>query len=125
MEEIYINVGMRQKTCFFMHTVASENFNIDISLKIIDFCGMYNAVIYEFNNDKWRVISISDQKVEYSIDNLEILLPELLKDYLDYFSCLKYDYTTNDFQELYCNIAPIKFIDIQEGKPKIEEIIYY
>jgi hypothetical protein len=29
------------------------------------------------------------------------------------------------FLELYCNIAPIKFIDIQEGKPKIEEIIYY
>ncbi len=40
MEEIYINVGMRQNTCFFMHTVASENFNIDISLKIIDFCGI-------------------------------------------------------------------------------------
>ena len=125
MEEIYINVGMRQKTCFFMHTVASENFNIDISLKIINFCGMNNAVIYEFNNDKWRAISISDQKVEYLIDNLEILLPELLEDYLDYFSCIKYNYTTNDFQELYCNIAPIKFIDIQEGKPKIEEIIYY
>jgi hypothetical protein len=40
MEEIYINVGMKQKTCFFMHNVASENFNIDISLKIIDFCGI-------------------------------------------------------------------------------------
>ena len=51
---------------------------------------MYNAVIFEFNNNKWRVISISEEKVEYSIDNLEILLPELLKDYLDYFSCIKY-----------------------------------
>lgn len=125
-----------------MHTVTYENFNIDISLKIINFCEINNAVIYEFNNDKCRVISISNQKVEYSTDNLEILLPELLEDYSGYFSCLKYDFTTNEFQEqllalpkvlegkalffleLYCNIAPIKFI-MQEGKPKIEEIIYY
>ena len=125
MEEIYFNIGTVEKTCFFMHTVKSENFYIDISLEIFNFCGTNNVVIFELNNNKWRVISISSAKVEYSIDNLEVLLPELLKTYLDYFKCIKFDYTRNGFQEIYCDFAPIKFIDIMEGHPKIEEIVYY
>ncbi len=108
-----------------MHTVKSENFNIDISLEIINFCGTNNVVIFEFNNNKWRAIAISNAEVEYSINNLEILLPELLKNYLDYFKCIKFDYNRNGFQELYCDFAPIKFLDVKEGNPKIEEIIYY
>ena len=125
MEEIYIYIGMLQNTMFFMHTVKSDNFNIDISLGISDFCGTNNIVIFEFNNNKWKVISISNEQVQYSIDNLEVLLPELLKNYLDYFSCIKFDYDRNGFQELYCNFAPIIFLDVMEGHPTIEEIVYY
>ena len=122
MEKIYINLGIWKGTQFFMHTVKSENFTTEISTKIADYCGDINIVIFEFNKT-WRAISLSKEEIEYSIENLEIMLPALMKTYDGYFKCIKYDYV--GYQELICPIAPVKFHDVQKGTPKLEGVLYY
>ena len=127
MSEIYISLGVLKNTCFYLHEVSPENsekFDSDISAGLISFCELNNVVIFEFNN-KWRVISISDEVIEYSIENLEIMLPALIKAYEDKFSCIEYYYDKKGYQELICPIAPIMFLNVMEGTPRIEGILYY
>jgi hypothetical protein len=128
MDEIYINLGIWKNTQFFMHTVKNENFTTEISTKIADYCGDINIVIFEFNKT-WRAISLSREEIEYSIENLEIMLPALMKTYNGYFKCIKYDYIS--YQELICPFAPVKFLNVQDlqglqkGTPKLEGVLYY
>ena len=136
--ESYIKVGFLDDTLFFMHSISNDEFSPKISHNLhkvlvedneIDE-KRHNVVVYEFypKQNIWNVISIkhknNPKKVEYLKENLQDLLPHLLKSYNSYFNFIKYDYETQKYEVLYCLIAPINFLNIQEGTPTINDILY-